>query len=48
MTFEEAMKFLRRLHETGALSVPPEAFEAAVRAYVKEEEEQDGRHASDV
>lgn len=37
MTFDEAMKFLRHLHETGALSVPPEAFEAAVRSYVKEE-----------
>jgi hypothetical protein len=45
MTYEEAMKFLRYLHETGVLSIPPEAFEAAVRSYVKENH---GKHASDV
>lgn len=45
MTYEEAMRFVRRLHGTGVLSVPPEAIEAAVRSYVKEEN--NGEHASD-
>lgn len=37
MNYHELKRFVRHLHDTGALSLPPESLEVAIREYSSEE-----------